>query len=177
MNMHTKVLLKKHCVKRAFVALLLCNKTNPSQAAANSNTIRGHFSVGDNCAAPYSIPIEDPIGINGIRPNTTFGFSGMGSQRQAEHAFSSVSRTIRYKATIVTEGFRGSTSMDYTDRICIPQNWCAPLTTSMLRPTPSIFMRLITVSRQRHIQTLVAASTHSSFPIKTPANTNTAPQP
>jgi len=84
-------------------------------------TTRGDFSVDQNGAANYSIPIQIPPGTGGIMPQLALAYVsagdndilGMGWQLQG------LSRISRVGATVAQDGFHGAVQYDANDRFAM----------------------------------------------------------
>ncbi len=83
-------------------------------------SIPAKFSVNQG-AASYSIPIELPAGVAGMKPDLAIAYNSNGGNGPLGIGFqlNGLSQIHRCGATIAQDGFKGGTYFDERDRYCI----------------------------------------------------------
>jgi hypothetical protein len=90
-------------------------------AAEFTGTIPGEFSVSQNGAAIYRVPIDVPTGTGGMKPNIALVHSSQGGTGVAgQHwEITGISRIYRCPRTIAQDGVVRGVEYDLQDRFCM----------------------------------------------------------
>ncbi|MCQ2229623.1 MAG: FG-GAP-like repeat-containing protein [Bacteroidales bacterium] len=106
---------------KRFISVLLMSSMLSTVVAAQTlvGSMGGQFAVNEMGAATYTIPIEVPVGINGVQPNVNLvydshtgnGVCGVGFSISASSSITRVPRTIYYDG--VAKGIKYDTTDAY----------------------------------------------------------------
>lgn len=83
--------------------------------------LAGQFSVSENGAATYQIPIQIPPGVAGVEPKLELAYNSQGGNGSIGMGWSlsGLSAIVRCPRTKAQDGVRGSINFDLNDRYCL----------------------------------------------------------
>jgi hypothetical protein len=106
------------------IATLSCllSLSGVSQAQTTTpGSVAGQFSVSQNGAATYSLPIQVPPGVTGLQPQLSVNYNSQDGHGLAGVGWSlgGLSVITRCEATKASDGRRGIVNLDNNDRYCL----------------------------------------------------------
>lgn len=105
----------------AVIFLLLSTPSVLALTASVSGAVAGQHSVGNDGSAQYTIPLNAPGGIQGMRPDVALTYSSNGGNSVAGVGFDigGVSRIHRCGTTIERDGYVDGVDFDGNDQYCL----------------------------------------------------------
>ena len=100
--------------------LLSLNSTSQAQTLL-AGSVAGQFSVNQNGAATYTLPIQVPPGVTGMQPQLSLNYNSQDGHGLAGVGWSlgGLSVITRCEQTLAQEGVRGVVNLDDNDRYCL----------------------------------------------------------
>ncbi len=86
-----------------------------------AGSVSGQFSVNQNGAATYTLPIQVPPGVTGMQPQLSLNYNSQDGHGLAGVGWSlgGLSVITRCEQTLAQEGVRGIVNLDDNDRYCL----------------------------------------------------------
>lgn len=86
-----------------------------------AGSVAGQFSVNQNGAATYTLPIQVPPGVTGMQPQLSLNYNSQDGHGLAGVGWSlgGLSVITRCEQTLAQEGVRGVVNLDDNDRYCL----------------------------------------------------------
>jgi len=123
--------MKKAIKNIALIVSVYLSMLGVATANNLAGSLPGEFSVSQNGAANYSIPIKVPVGIAGMQPRLALSYSSHGGNGLLGQGWTlnGLGAVTRCPATIQQDGFRAG--VDFTaDRFCLNGKRLRPAPTS-----------------------------------------------
>ncbi len=105
-----------------FIVSLSLSFYSTSQAqTVLAGSVAGQFSVNQNGAATYTLPIQVPPGVTGMQPQLSLNYNSQDGHGLAGVGWSlgGLSVITRCEQTLAQEGVRGIVNLDDNDRYCL----------------------------------------------------------
>lgn len=106
---------------RQFVSTSLVALSLSFNCAHATMSVPGQFSVAENGAATYSIPLQLPPGTAGMEPKISLNYNSMRGNGIVGMGWSieGMSSIARCPRTMAQDGVRGAVNYDFNDRYCL----------------------------------------------------------
>lgn len=104
-----------------FASLFLSLSATTHAQTLLAGSVAGQFSVNQNGAATYTLPIQVPPGITGMQPQLSLNYNSQDGHGLAGVGWSlgGLSVITRCETTLAQEGVRGVVNLDDNDRYCL----------------------------------------------------------
>ncbi len=104
-----------------FASLFLSLSSTTLAQTLLAGSVAGQFSVNQNGAATYALPIQVPPGVTGMQPQLSLNYNSQDGHGLAGVGWSlgGLSVITRCEQTLAQEGVRGIVNLDDNDRYCL----------------------------------------------------------